>query len=200
MSVEKFQTNPWVAPLLSSSAEGTDLEKKLSHHFQFAIERVMLKERRKLSESISPWRCVIALCYALVSSKASCYCASWCIHAWRFPKSKATDVVQTRRISWLYHHTASPESPLYEWSCVVKKSYIFPIKIWFAGTGKKYSMCCIVMGQTRKQLKPALLIRSDSWSGDSSFCQPWAWFISIGGWSIQWTKPLVKRKPSLWNL
>ena len=142
----KLPTNLRDAPLLSSSAVRIDLETQQSHHLEFVIQRGMLKERRKLTEIISPWRFFITQCSALISSNAWCYCAAWCFHVWRFPKSKTSDVVQKIRIRPVYLQTHSPESALYEWSSAVKKWYIFPMKTWFAGTGKKYSMCCIVMG------------------------------------------------------
>ena len=61
---------------------------------------------------------------------------------------------------------------------------------------KSYSMCCIDMGQSRKERKPALRIGRVSLSADSRFYQPWASFVSIGARSMQWTKLLVKRTPS----
>jgi len=95
---KKVPTNHRDAPLWCSSAERIGLVKQQSHHFQFVKKRIMIKERRKLTESISPRRCVIALCSALGWSKASWYCTAWLIHAWRFPKSVASDVVKTRAI------------------------------------------------------------------------------------------------------
>ena len=121
----KVSTSILDAFLFSSSVEGVDHEYQQSHNFQFVIKRPILKHFRQLDESISPWRCVITLCSALVSRNAWCVCAAWCIHAWRFSRSYGSDRVQMRKIRPWYLYIASPESHLYESSSAVKKGYVF---------------------------------------------------------------------------